>query len=178
MREMNVKKLICLVTAVLMLFVFVGCVEIEDDPSKEEYSSTEVSTQAKADETFGLNETAVFKELKMTATEIKESSGEDFFEPESGNVFLGVKFTIENISDEEQTISSMLLFDAYVDDVSCDYSLSAACVFDEGIDATIAPGKKVVGWYAVEIPSNWSSFELQAKANWLSNSSATFVFSK
>ena len=178
MKKLDIRKIICLVTAALMLFVFTGCLEIEDDPAKEAYASSEKSSAPSQKETFGLNETAVFKELKMTATEIKESSGEDFFEPESGNVFLGVKFTIENISDEDQVISSMLLFDAYIDDVACDYSLSAACVFDEGLDATIAPGKKVVGWYSVEVPAGWSSFELQAQANWLSNSSATFVFSK
>ena len=172
------KRVLIFLMAALMVLMVTGCLEIEENPTKEPFSSTQASEAGKKDETFGLNETAVFKELKMTATEIKESKGEDFFEPQSGNVFLGVKFTIENISDEEQTISSMLLFDAYVDDVACDYSISAACVFDANLDATIAPGKKVVGWYSVEIPSNWSSFELQAKANWLSNSSATFTFSK
>ena len=90
-----------------------------------------------------------------------------------------MKFTIENISGEDQSISSILLFDAYVDGVKCDYSFSAACSFLDGtLDGTITPGKKLVGWYAVEAPESWKELELQVRSNWLSNKRAEFVFAK
>ena len=90
-----------------------------------------------------------------------------------------MKFTVENISDEDQSVSSLLLFDAYVDSVKCDYSLSGVAAFDEGtLDGTITPGKKLIGYYAVEVPTNWKELELQVKSSWLSNSKAAFVFKK
>ena len=146
---------------------------------KEEYSSqTSVVEETKKDE-FGLNETAVFDTLKFTATKIEESEGEEFFTPEEGNVFVGVNFVIENTSDEEQSVSSLLLFEGYVDDVKADYSISASCVFDEGtLDGTIAPGKKLVGWYALEVPENWTALEIHVKADIFSGNTAKFIFNK
>lgn len=156
-------------------------IQNQKEPTKETIQNQKEPTKApeKKDETFKLNETAVFKNLKITASELKESAGKDFFNPADGNVFVGVKFTIENTSQKEQSISSLLSFAAYLDDIKCDYSLSAACVFDEGtLDGSIAPGKKLVGWYAVEISSDWESLEIDVKPDILSNSTAKFVFTK
>lgn len=170
------RKILCLLLAIVMLASLTAC-DLDTAPGKETGGS-QVAPEKK-DETFGLNETAVFKTLKFTATEIKESHGETYFAPESGKVFVGVKFTVENISDEDQTISSILLFEAYADDVKCSESFTAAMAFDsEMLDGTIAPGKKLVGWYALEVPENWAAIELNVQSSWLSNSSAKFVFTK
>ena len=129
--------------------------------------------------TFALKETAVFDDMKITAEEIKESEGKKYFEPEKGKVFVGVKFTVENTSDEEITVSSLLLFDAYADDIKAEQSFTASTVFTDGnLDGTIAPGKKLVGWYSLEVPKEWKTIELNVKSDWLSNSSAKFVFEK
>ncbi len=94
-------------------------------------------------------------------------------------MFVGIHFTIENISDAEQTISTLFLFDGYAADVKCEYSFSAACAFDEGtLDGNIAPGKKLVGWYALEVPENWNDIELNVQSSWLLGGSAKFVFQK
>ncbi len=168
------KKVWCIVLALMMSVMVCACVE--DTPRKEVGDSVS-SVQQQTDETFALNETAVFSDLKFTANQLVTSQGEDFFTPDTGNVFVGIQFTIENISDEEQTISSLLLFDGYVDDTKCDYSVSAGCVFDDGtLDGSIAPGKKLVGWYAVEVPKTWSAIELQVRANLFSDATAKFVF--
>ncbi len=74
-----------------------------------------------------------------------------------------------------------MLFEAYIDDVKCDYSVNAACAFDEGtLDGAVSPGKKLVGWYAVEVPADWAELELQFKNEWLNGSdeSVTFVFAR
>ncbi len=155
----------------------------ENPPVKEtnaKINETEAKETKPQKVTFALNETAVFDNLKFTVTELKESNGGDtFFKPESGNVFVGIKFTIENISKESQNVSSMLLFDGYVNDVKCSYSFSANGAFDVGIlDGTIAPGKKLVGYYSLEVPADWSNIELNVQQSWLSNNIATFVFEK
>ena len=176
------KKYFALVLALVLFLTATGCVEMDASPKKE---TADGSSQSGREDggaqalTFGLNEAAVFESLKFTATEWEESKGTEFFEPESGNVFVGVKFAVENISDEEQSLSSLLLFEAYADDVKVDYSFTASCVFDEGsLDGDLAPGKKMVGWYALEVPKTWGVIELEVKADWLSNSTATFVFEK
>ncbi len=174
------KKLLSLLLVLVLSLSLCACA-LENAPTKEIGSAdgeTSETTENK-ELTFALNETAVFETLKFTATELKESKGENFFEPEAGNVFVGVKFNIENISNEEQAISTLLLFEGYVDDIKCEYSINAACAFDEGtLDGTLAPGKKLVGWYALEVPQNWETIELHVESNWLSNNSAKFVFNK
>ena len=129
-------------------------------------------------ETYGLNKPAEFKDLKFTATEVTESTGSTILPPDDGNVFVGIKFTIENISSTEQTVSSILLFEAYCDDVKLDYSISAASAFEGTLDGTLAAGKKLIGYYAVEVPTSWNTIELKVQASWLSSTSATFVFNK
>ena len=171
------RKLVCMGLSLIMLFLLSACMESE--PTKEINSDSQISSESKgtSEDTFVLNETAVFEELKITATEIKETTGKDFFEPEEGAVFVGVNFTIENISSETQAISSLLLFEAYADDIKCDYSFNAACAFDEGtLDGELAAGKKMVGWYAVEVPADWSTIEFDVASSWLSSNSAKFVF--
>ncbi len=171
------KRLLSVLLCFVLIFALAAC-GLSDSPSKESGSS-ENNTSVSKDDTFGLNDTAVFKTLKFTATEIKESEGNGFFTPEQGNTFVGVKFTIENVSEEEQSVSSMLLFEAYANDIKCDYSINAACAFDEGtLDGSITPGKKLVGWYALEVPENWENIEIDVKADWLSDKSAKFVFTK
>lgn len=174
------KKILILSLCLLMITPLTACSK-KDVPQKEvgKVTQTESTKEETKDETFGLSETAVFKDLKFTATEIKESDGNEFFTPESGNVFVGVKFEIENISSEEQALSSLMLFDAYVDGVKCDYSVDASCAFDDGtLDGSLAKGRKMVGWYPLEVSKDWETIELEVKSSWLSNNTAKFVFEK
>ncbi len=176
------KKIICCILLIIMIFSIAAC-DFGDSIGKElgnitgNGSGASQGNNTPKEESFGLMETAVFKTLKFTATEIKESYGTTFFEPSSGKVFVGIKFTIQNISDEDQVISSLLLFEAYADDVKCSESFTAAAAFgSEMLDGTIAPGKKMVGWYALEVPENWTSIELHVQSNILSGNSAKFIF--
>ena len=174
------KRILFLMLAVTMLFSLVSCFE-ETGPAKEEYDPDASGTKAEElkEETFGLNETAVFENLKITAVEIKESTGSEYLAPEEGNIFVGVKFLVENVSSEDQTVSSLLLFEAYTDDMKSDLSITASTSFEGGtIDGTIAPGKKMEGWYAIEVPADWGTVEIQMKNELLSSSTAKFVFTK
>lgn len=174
---MKMKKLVSLVAVAALTVCMTACTE---EPKKEvtgengEVTATESST-------FGLNETAVFDNLKITATELQESNGIEYFKAADGNVFVGVKFEIENVSDEDQSISSLMMFSAYTDDVASDYSISAMMAFDENgntLDGTLAPGKKLVGYYAVEAPEDWKNFEIQVQPDIMSETKASFVFTK
>ncbi len=59
------------------------------------------------------------------------------------------------------------------------FGLNETAVFDEGtLDGSIQHGKKLVGWYALEVPQDWTNIELDVQADWLSNNSAKFFFEK
>lgn len=177
MKKFKGLLLTVMLTGVLLLG---ACTTTSDAPKKENYDEPSSSTQSESkEETFGLKETAVFDNLKVTVTEVKESKGTDYFKPEKGNIFVGVNFTIENISDESETISSLLMFEAYVDDVSADMSFTGACAFDnKSVDGDLAPGKKLVGWYVIETSKEWSEIEVIVKPELLSDSTATFKYTK
>lgn len=168
------KKLLLVILCFVLCLTFVSC----GDPVITDNDVLEVK-QETGKNTFGLNETASFRNLKFTAVEFKESTGANFFVPEDGNVFVGVKFSVENISDEEQSISTLLMLEGYADDVKCAYSISAATVFSDGtLDGSIAPGKKLVGWYALEVPENWNTIEIVIKPDLLSDKNVKFVQQK
>ena len=170
------KKLLLSLICVVFCLSLSGCFENDVPRNEEELPLVQDEAEEKI---FGLNESAVFKDLKFTCLQISESQGDSFFVPEADKVFVGFEFEIENISNAEQTVSTLLLFDCCADDTKCDYSLSAACVFDEGsLDGNIAPGKKMVGWYAVEVPKDWKQIDLHIKSNWLSSGTARFEFKK
>lgn len=157
------------------------CAACTDYPVKETSSAASAGASSAGDteNTFGLNDAAVFNDLKFTATELKESQGTKLTEPDAGKTFVGVKFEVENISNESQNVSSVLLFSVYADDVKCEYSIKAQLSFDEGtLDGEIAPGKKAIGWYAVEVPENWEKLEFDISPEFFSTSSARFVFTK
>lgn len=174
------KRVLALILVLMMCVSFAACAS-NKAPSKEVTDASTTNDNSQADnqeETFGLNETAVFDNLKFTATALEESNGNDFMKPDDGNVFVGVNFTIENISDDEESVSSMLLFDGYADDIKCDYSIDASVVFGNTLDGTIAPGKKLIGYYSLEVPKDWQKIELDVQSKWLSSKSARFVFKK
>lgn len=140
-------------------------------------STSSVAPEKKG--TFGVGETAEFKTVKITADKMEESTGAQYFEAPEGKIFVGVHFTVENISDEDMTVSSLLLFDTYLGDVKLDISLQALMSFEEGtLDGTVAAGKKLSGWYAVEVPSDWSQIELHAKDPAFSGKKAIFEIKK
>lgn len=166
---------LCVLVFVVMAVASTG--GDDDKPKKEGGNTVGNTSTAAGDEElkFGLNETAAFKDLKITANEIKTSQGSEFNKPAEGKIFVGVKITIENISNEEKSISSLLLFDAYADDVKCEYSVSANMAFNEGtLDGPLSPGKKMVGYYAVEVSKDAKKLDLEIKSDWLSSSKARF----
>lgn len=181
------KTLLRLIALLLVGSVMLLCSSCSDNVPEKENASA-LSSEAEENnsgsgktETFTTGDTAVLDTLKITANELKELKSDEsgFISAEEGKVFTGVNFTVENISDESQIVSSILLFEAYADDTKCELSFSAATAFPEGtIDGEIAPGKKITGWYTLELPENWTKLELHIAGSWLSDEKAVFTFSK
>ena len=96
----------------------------------------------------------------VTLLGISTGKGSSYYKPESGNTFIFAEFQIENNTDEEESISSMLSFNAYCDSYKCDYSFAADVAAKNSLDGTIMPHKKMKGQIGLEVPSDWQELEI------------------
>lgn len=151
-------------------------------PNSSTYSdnSSNPSTAASNDTlSFTVGETAEYKDVQITLLNVTESNGNNFNTPTDGNVFVSAEFEITNNSDKELNISSILCFDAYCDSYATNMSLSALMDNNlEQLDATIAPGKKLKGAIGYELPSDYSTLEIDVKLDVWSDKKINFIYQK
>ncbi len=151
---------------------------VVEETSKESTEPTNTEDENK-ETTFTKGEIAELNGVRVTLTDYKESTGSDFNTPTDGNVFLMAEFEIENNTDKELAISSMMSFDAYADDYSLNYSFSALLEKDGNqLDGTIAAGKKMKGWIGWEVPQDYQNIEIHFTDNVWSNNKFVFLIEK
>lgn len=144
------------------------------EQSSETIQSNSEESQNK-ESVFKVGEIAELNNVQVTMTDYIESSGSEWNTPTDGNIFVLAEFEIANNTNGELAISSIMSFEAYADDYSLNYSLSAL-LEKEGnqLDGTIAAGKKMKGWIGWEVPSDYKNIEIHFTDNvWSSNK---FVF--
>ena len=148
------------------------------NPVKATTLVTEESTNEK--NAFLLGETAELKNVQVTLASVTESDGSAYNKPTDGNVFVLCEFEIANNSDKEINISSMMSFNAYCDDYTCNYSLTA--LLEKGnknqLDGTIAAGKKFNGVIGYEVPADWNELEVHFTPDFWSGKDITFIATK
>lgn len=148
------------------------------NPVKATTQMTEASKNEK--NAFLLGETAELKNVQVTLASVTESDGSAYNKPTDGNVFVLCEFEITNNSDKEINISSMMSFNAYCDDYTCNYSLTA--LLEKGnknqLDGTIAAGKKFNGVIGYEVPADWNELEVHFTPDFWSGKDITFIATK
>lgn len=129
---------------------------------------------------FGVGETAELNGVRVTMTDYSESNGSEYNKPSDGNVFLLVEFLIENNTDSELTVSSLVSFEAYADDYALNYSLAAVLEKETSnqLDGQIAAGKKMKGTIGYEVPADWQEVEIHYTDNVWSSSKFKFKITK
>ena len=116
--------------------------------------------------TYGEGEVFEIGNFKVTIGEKELSEGKEYREASEGSIFVYVPIEIENISDKEEHISSLLMFDAYRDDIATKEDLMAMTAGGyESMNGTIAPGKKVIGALSYQLPQDWVELEINLDAN-------------
>ena len=110
---------------------------------------------------------------------VTESNGSQFNKPTDGNTFILCEFTIENNSEKDLAVSSLMCFEAYVDDYSTSMSLSALLESDKSqLDGTVAAGKKMNGIIGYEAPTDWKEIEVSFTPDFWRGKDITFIHSK
>ena len=126
---------------------------------------------------YAAGETAELKDVKVTLVSVTESAGSEFNTPTEGSVYVLCEFEIENNSNKEVNVSSMLCFDAYCDGYTCNMSLSA--MIEKGdknqLDGTVAAGKKFNGVIGYEVLTDWKELEIKFTPNFWSGNDITFI---
>ena len=152
-----------------------GTLKTED--KQEETTKTE---EKQEEIIFGVGETAELNGVRVTMTDYSESNGSKYNKPSDGNVFLLIEFLIENNTDSEMAVSSMMSFEAYADDYALNYSLSALLEKENSnqLDGQIAAGKKMKGIIGYEVPSDWQEVEIHYTDNVWSSSKFKFKITK
>ena len=109
-----------------------------------------------------VGETVETQYFKVTVDSLKTLKGTTYNEPSKGNEFVQVNLTIENVSNKEYNVSSLLMFSAYCDGYSINESLSAQIADEDAktMDGALAAGKKLKGALAYEVPKDWKELEI------------------
>ena len=178
-----------------VVFVIIGIVllvavfgEISDEPhsadntekpSQEQNEPSSEPTKEPEKSVFGVGERAKLNDVIVTLVSVNEGHGANFMAPPDGKVFLICEFEIENNSSKDITVSSLLSFEAYVDDYSTSMSLTATTSSDKSqLDGAVAAGKKMSGVIGYEASEDWSVIEVRFKPDFWTGKEITFEFNK
>lgn len=160
------------------LFCFIGAFSRSDsnEPAKASDTNQETVNQQEEKTEFVKGEIVELNGIKVTMKNAEISKGSSFFTPESGKVFVVCEFEIENGSSKDIAVSSMLSFEAYVDDYSTTVSYSAITASGKTqLDGAIAAGKKMNGIVGYEIPKDFSVLEISFTPDFWSGKDIKFI---
>lgn len=110
------------------------------------------------------------KNFVVTVEAFNRLCGDEFNKPAAGNEFVEIVIEIENKSDKEYSVSSVLMFEAYQDGYSVNESMSAHVANESTstMDGGLAAGKKIKGALAYELPIDWKELEVMVDLTALS----------
>lgn len=178
--------LVCSIVAIVIFLIFVfavnsngnsanqgeaqktGTVETQSESDVEETRESNTKEQTE----FFVGDIVETEDLKISFLGAGEyTSDNEFIQPKDGNVYYRMEFEFENISDSDQTISSMMNWDCYADD----YSVEQSWIGDDSIDANLSPGKKAKGAVYFEVPSDAENIVLEFETNFWTEKKIVFV---
>ena len=184
------KPLAAIILGVIVFFVIVGIAansdkveKVSSDPSSSGSASSDKASEASNDSAedlvFHVGETAEYRNIQITMTNIRESNGSEFNTPGDGNVFVLAEFEVTNNSENELGISSLLSFAAYQDGYATNLSFTALVEkTGEQLDGAVAPGKKMKGSIGYEIPADYKELEIQFSPSVWNNKKIVFKYEK
>ena len=147
--------------------------ESQSEEPSESLQPEETETESSIDSHVNVGQTVDVDGLIITfvAAESYESDNE-FIEPKEGYEFWKLDFSFENTSDSDKSVSSMMDWDGYADNTKIDQTW----IGDEnGLDATLSPGRNTQGSIYFEVPIDAESIEIEYETNMWSEEKIVFV---
>lgn len=141
-------------------------VEEKEEPKEEKYDS-------KSNNIFHVGDIVSTKALKITYISAGEyTSDNQFLQPKDGCVYWEFKFKFENISDTDQSMSSMVNWECYADNSKVDQTWIGD---NSGLDATLSAGRQSEGTVYFEVPKNSKNIELEFRSDFWKTDRIIFV---
>lgn len=140
--------------------------------------STKIDTEQAT--IYSLGETAKAKSFSLTANSVNVvKSDNQFVQPDEGNEYVEVEFVLENTSDSDIVVSSVLNCNAYVDGFAVSEDLSAGVAAgSDSFNGTVASGKKLKGCLFYELSNDWNELEIDISIGLSKEDEVKFVFTK
>lgn len=150
---------------------------VEDTQAPE--SEGQEESDPPKDGSYTVGDSVSMNDIVVTLVDVSESEGAQFATPDDGKVFVLCEFTIENNSKNDIGVSSLLSFEAYVDDYTTSMDLSAIMSSDKPqLDGSIAAGKKMNGVIGYSADEGWSSIEVRFRPDFWSGNEFLFTYTK
>lgn len=133
-------------------------------------------------EMYALGETGTLDDISVTLLNVMESKGNQYSKPSEGNTFIVLEFKIENQSEEELWLSSMLSFTTWVD--NCTYVISpdalgiAMLSGKTQADGAVDSGDTFFGVVAYEVPEDWKEIKTQYSPSPYEGGRLTYLVSR
>lgn len=179
---------------IIILIVIVICAMIANGEKNNEPTLVDQNTQGSTSDTqastpntqdtvqqavFTKGDVVNLNDINVTLVDVVESTGSTYNKPSNGNVFVTFEIEIDNQSDKEIGVSSLMMFDAYFDDYAANLSIMA--ITDSGkpqLDGAVAAGKKMSGVVGFEAPADWSVAEIHVTPDFWAGDDIIFQVTK
>lgn len=179
---LGVALLVIGVCIALIAFIgmIVGSGSKNKNPQKvgeaETTETTEPTDSVETDESsnvFQIGDVVETDNFRITFESANEyESNNEFLQPKDGCVYWEFKFKFENISNTDQTVSSLINWECYADNSKVDQTWIGD---NNGLDATLSSGRETEGTVYFEIPKDAESIELEYDINFWQSDKIIFI---
>lgn len=144
----------------------VNSIQKEESKSVETQASSSIENQVNNNENeknidvFKVGDTVKIDNFNVRVNKVSTSNGGEFIKPKKGNEYLKIDITLENISNESQAVSSILMFKV-VDKDGRAYNQAIIENQKGQLDGELGKGRKMTGEYVVEVPKGTKNLELE-----------------
>lgn len=146
-------------------------------PSDASGGSAEAEPQpTEAPAVYGVGDTAEDSGVRVTLVNAEITAGSGYSVAADGNTFVVLEFEVENESDSDISVSSMLSFEAYCDDYAVNQSLTPLTLYPDKstLDGSVAAGRKLNGLIAYEVPADFQNLDITFIPSFWGNRSVSF----
>ncbi|MBR3381620.1 MAG: DUF4352 domain-containing protein [Clostridia bacterium] len=146
--------------------------EKPDSSNETEETGNEATEEAQDKDIYKVGDTYQDKNLRMVymASGVFESDN-SYLQPDDGNVYIFLRFFVENIGSSDKNVSSFD-FECYADGYNCDSFYSG----DEALSATLSPGRTTTGCVYFEVPEKAEEVEVEFEADVWSSDKVKFAY--
>ena len=167
---------------VLGVFIFIGAfgssTSKDKNPEKvgefqTESQDQDSQTEEQVSNTFNVGDVVETDNFRITYESVGEyKSDNEFLQPKDGCVYWEFRFKFENISDTDQTVSTMMDWECYADNSKADQTWITD---DNGLDGKLSAGREAEGAVYFEIPEDAESIELEYDINFWQSDKIIFI---